>query len=517
MKKTRLVILLLLCFNVCINAQQTAEEFFVAKDTVVGKAFDGIDIVAKCYQSRHKIFRWHWDGFSDNLLLELRETNKKGTSFRNEGSIVMIDLNDKSVKWSRKVNYNNSETNQQGKYLFLSEKKKNLCLDPETGNVLWENKNNFYFIDPKLNIGLGYPLQSMSNNLSAIDLSNGNTLWTKPVDRTRGWDDAYMLTDSTLLIAVNGIQALELPTGKGWSYKATTSQKKIGKMIATNAAGILLGVLTGTAIYQTSPDEVTDMVSNMLIDEENTIVLASRDRISRIGNMGEVSWSTPLPEKITSKSSLFSKDSVVYMINRGYAFYNGGFSRVGDPYFAAFNLKDGNQRYLNMIPEKKEFIRNFQVINDLLFLVFENKIATYSLVDGKLLTEKIIGLEKDEQLDTFVESGIYALQSDSTFLDLAVAYSEQNLMMTSGNRIISLTDSLETLMTYDKKDIFKKTIDNGNYVLLTNNEKEFTVCDCSGKPLMKFQAPPNMFVVNNQLYAFEKDLFWELDLSAFAR
>ena len=326
-----------------------------------------------------------------------------------------------------------------------------------------------------------------------------------------------MLTDYTLLIAVNGIQALELPTGNGWSYKATTSQKKIGKMIATNAAGVLLGVLTGTAIYQTSPDEVTDMVSNMLIDEENMIILASRDMISRIGNVGEVSWSTLLPEKITSKSSLFSKDSVIYMINRGYAFYNGGFSMVGDPYFAAFNLKDGNQRYLNMIPEKKEFIRNFQVINDLLFLVFENKIATYSLVDGKLLTEKIIGLEKDEQLDTFVESGIYALQSDSTFLDLAVAYPEQNLMMTSGNRIISLTDSLETLITYDKKDIFKKTIDNGNYVLLTNNEEEFTVCDRSGKPLMKFQAPPNMFVVNNQLYAFEKDLFWELDLSAFAR
>lgn len=517
MKKTRLVILLFLCLNVCINAQQTAEEFFVTKDTVVGKTFDGIDIVAKCYQSRYKIFRWHWDGFSDNLLLELKETNKKGTSFRNEGSIAMIDLNDKSVKWSRKVNYNNSETNQQGKYLFLSEKKKNLCLDPETGNVLWENKNSFYFIDPKLNIGLGYPIQSMSNNLSAIDLSNGNILWTKPVDRTRGWDDAYMLTDSILLVSVNGIQALELPTGKSWSYKATTSQKKIGKMIATNAAGILLGVLTGTVMYQTNPDEVTEMVSNMLIDEENTIVLASRDMISRVGNSGEIQWSTPLPEKITSKSSLFLKDSVIYMINRGYAFYNGGFSTVGDPYFAAFNLNDGTQRYLNMIPEKKEFIRNFQVINDVLFLVFENKIVTYSLVDGKLLTEKIIGLEKDEQLDTFVESGIYALQSDSTFLDLAVAYPEQNLMMTSRNRIISLTDSLETLITYDKKDIFKKTIDNGNYVLLTNNEEEFTVCDRSGKPLMKFQAPPNMFVVNNQLYAFEKDLFWELDLSAFTR
>ena len=516
MKKT-LLPFLFLCFTLYINAQPTANGFFVTKDTVVGKASDGNDIVAKCYQPQHKIYRWHWDGFSDNLLLELRHTNKKGTSFKNEGSLVMIDLDDKSVKWSRNVNYNNSQTKQQGRHLFLSEKKRNLCLDPETGNILWENKNTFYFIDPKLNIGVGYPLQSMSNNLSAVDLSNGNTLWTQPVDRTRGWNDAYMLTDSMLLVAVNGIQALELPTGKGWSYKAATSQKKIGKMIATNAAGILLGVLTGTVMYQTNPDEVTEMVSNMLIDEENTVVLASRDRISRVGNSGEILWSTPLPEKITSKSSLFLKDSVVYMINRGYAFHNGGFSTVGDPYFAAFNLNDGTQRYLNMIPEKKEFVRNFQVINDELFLVFENKIAAYSLAKGSPLTEKTIDLEKGEQLDAFVESGIYVLQGDSTFMDLAAAYPEQNLIMTSGNRVISLTDSLETVITYDKKDIFKKTIDNGNYKFLTNDEKEFTVCDYSGKALMKFQAPPNMFMTNNKLYAFDKDLFWELDPSVFTR
>ncbi len=134
-----------------------------------------------------------------------------------------------------------------------------------------------------------------------------------------------------------------------------------------------------------------------------------------------------------------------------------------------------------------------------------------------MLTEKIVGLEKGEQLDAFVESGIYVLQGDSTFMDMAAAYPEQNLIMTSGNRVISLTDSLETLITYDKKDVFEKTIDNGAYRLLTNDEKEFIVCDFSGKPMMKFQASPNMFMTNNKLYAFDKELFWELDLDAYAQ
>lgn len=515
--KKALSIILSLCWIVVVNAQQPESGLFAIQDTVIGKTLSGEKITAKYYKAPYKIFRWHWDGVSDNLLLQLRQTNKKGTSFKNEGSIVMIDLNDKSVKWSRSVNYNKSEIKQQGKHLFFSEKKRNFCLDPETGNVLWENRNDFYFINPILNIGVGYPVLSMSNNLSAVDLSNGNTLWTKSVDRTRGWNDAYMLTDSILLIAVNGIQALELPTGKSWTYKAATGQKKIGKMIAVNAAGILLGVLTGTAVYQSSPDEVTEMNSNMLIDNRNNIVLASRNVISRIGSSGEVLWSTPLPEKITSKSSVFLKDSTVYMINRGYAFYNGGFSMIGDPYFAAFNLNDGSQQYLNLILEKKEFIRNFQVINDTLFLVFENKIATYSLADGSLLTEKIIGLEKGEQLDAFVESGIYIRQGDFTFLDIAKAYPEQNLMMTSANRIISLTDSLETLITYEKNDIFEKVIDISDYKILTNDEKEFIVCDFSGNPAFKFQASPNMFVANNKLYAFDNYAFWEMDIMQFLR
>lgn len=514
MRKTPSIILLLFCITGIMKAQSTSDDFSISKDTIIGKTLTDKNLTARYYPTPQKIYRWHWDGTSDNLLLELRQTDKKETSFKNEGRLVMIDLDDMKVKWGRNVNYNNSETKLQGRYLLLSEKKKNYLLDPETGKALWENRNDFYFIHPQLNIGIGYPLQSMSNNLSAIDMVTGNTLWTTPVDRTRKWDDAYMVSDSVLLIAVNGIQALNLPTGKKWEYEATTSQKKIGKMIATNVAGILLGALTGTYIYQANPDEITEMNSNMLIDEGNNVVYASRDNISRIGSSGEIIWSTPLPEKITSKSSLFLKDSVVYMINRGYAFYNGGFSMVGDPYFAAFNLSDGSQQYMSIIPEKKEFIRNFQVINDLLFLVFENKITTYSLSDGSLKTERIIGLEKEEQLDAFVESGIYVRQNDSSFLDIVAAYPDQNWMMTSANRLLSLTDRLETLIIYDKTDVFEKSIDNGSYKFLTNNEKEFIVCDYTDTVVATLQAPPNMFIANNnKLYAFDKDSFWELDMN----
>jgi hypothetical protein len=95
-------------------------------------------------------------------------------------------------------------------------------------------------------------------------------------------------------------------------------------MVGINILGFIFGLLTDTYFYQSQPDVASDMISNLLIDPEGNVLLASRNRISRIDHAGNVLWSSPLPEKITSKSSLFLLDTVVYMINRGYAQYNGG-------------------------------------------------------------------------------------------------------------------------------------------------------------------------------------------------
>ncbi|OJV90786.1 MAG: hypothetical protein BGO34_20870 [Bacteroidia bacterium 44-10] len=493
---------------------QTLSQWFLVQDSIAGMSYvTDLPVTAIRYGTPGKIYRWHWDGNSDNLLLELRETNKKGKSFKNGGTLNMVGLSDKELKWVREVNYNSSELKQQGSYYFLTDKKKNFCIDPETGAVLWENKNDFYFIEPFLNIGVGYPIQSMSNKLTAVNLSNGKELWYRDLDRSFGWDDAYMLNDSVLLISTNGLRAVHLVNGAGWSYKANTTKKEIGKMIGVNAFGLLLGVFTGVYTYQDQPDVASDMVSNMLIDPDESIVLASRDQIARVDNAGNVLWTTPLPEKITSKSSLFLVDSVVYMINRGYAQYNGGFSMIGDPYLAAFDLKTGNRLYLTLILEKKEFIRNFQVVNDMLFVVFEDKIGFYRLGDGTLIKEKVIELQKDEHLDAFVESGIYWKRNDSEFTDLMSEFSNYNLMMTTQGRVFVLTDSLERVFAYDKEELYHIATQNPRCALITNNDSDFVVLDASDNPVAALKASGEMFLYRDKLYFFDKDSFSEIDLS----
>lgn len=495
-------------------AGQTNTPLILLNDSIVGTSHDtGFPVKVTRYDVSGKINKWYWDGVSENLLLELSEPDRKGPALLNEKILTMIDLETKEVKWTRTTNYKTSEMKQQGNYYFLTNKKKNQCIDPETGNTLWESKCDFYFIDPFLNIGVGYPVQSTSNKLSAIDLSNGRLLWEKKIDRSYGWDDAYMLNDSILLIAVNGIHAIDLRNGREWNYKAKTAKKEIGKMIAINFLGILVGALTDSYFYQSQADVVSDMTSNMLIDPEENIIHASRDKISRIDTWGNIIWSKPLPEKLTSSSSLFLIDSVVYLINRGYALYNGEFSMIGDPYFAAFNLEDGNRFYLKKIPEKKEFIRHYQVIGDMLFILFEDKIDTYRLSDGSFIKETKLALQNKEELDVFMQpEGIYLKQNDTLFTDLAVDFGNYNLIKTTAGRVFVMNDSLETFITLDKEELFYKIIDNPHYTLISQNESDYVVLDASDHAQASFTGSANMFLINNNIFFFNDDTLFEIDL-----
>lgn len=506
-------IITLICYFGLANGQGSTQLFSI-KDSIIGTSYTtGLPVLA----TRHivtagKLSNWHWDGYSNNLLLELKDTYHKELSSTNSGTLQMVDMETKKVKWTRAINFNSSEVKLQGNYYFLSEKKKNYCLDPETGDVLWKNRNEFYFIDPFLHIGVGYPLQSLSNKLTAVDLSNGKELWKKKINRASGWNDAYMLNDATLLISVDGIRAINLTNGKGWTYKASTSDKEIGKMIGFNAINIILALIFDSSAWQSSPNVHSDMVSNMLIDPYENTILASKDRISKIDKSGKIAWSTSLPEKKTSKSSLFLIDSNVFMVNRGHALYNRNFSLTGDPYFASFDLRSGQQSFLTSIAEKDKFIRNFQVVDDRLFVVFDDKIAAYSLSDGKMITEKTFGLWEGELLDIFVDSGIYWKGNEPFYKELVSDFSNHNFMMTSKGRVFILTDDLETVLAFDKKELYHKSANNSQYTLISNNDTDFILLDNSHIPVGAIKASHDLLMNNDKLCFFDKDSFWEVNL-----
>jgi outer membrane protein assembly factor BamB len=84
------------------------------------------------------------------------------------------------------------------------------CLDTNKGNELWEVKNNIYFVDPTVNIGVGSKFKSStgySNELEGIDLKNGNVVWRRNLNRDYGWNDVFYTNDSNMILFNAGLHA----------------------------------------------------------------------------------------------------------------------------------------------------------------------------------------------------------------------------------------------------------------------------------------------------------------------
>jgi len=52
------------------------------------------------------------------------------------------------------------------------------------------------------------------------------------------------------------------------------------------------------------------------------------------------------PENIASKSTIFMDDSLIYMVNKGFAFVGNRQINYGTPFIASFEKQTGKQKHL---------------------------------------------------------------------------------------------------------------------------------------------------------------------------
>jgi len=231
---------------------------------------------------------------------------------------------------------------------------------------------------------MGYSIRSPYLNthiMEGIDLQNGNLLWKREINYDYGWNDVFHLSDSTLIIASSGLHMVNVKDGSGWDYNTVTG-------------------------YTNYNQVVRNIVSNVLVDSSN-LYMASIDKLTRLNHQGRVIWSTPLPHKLTSKSNIFIKDSVLYLINRGYAFNFFRRIDVGKAFIAAYDLNSGKQLYLTKTLMLSDEINGFDLNKVQLLLVFKDRVSNYSLKEGSLIREKEFYLHKGGDLSFMVGSQVF--------------------------------------------------------------------------------------------------------------
>lgn len=480
----------------------------VGSEEVIGRNYlNGKDIVAKTYTFPERIHAYYVDTFSNCITAELRGAKESGY-LKTRGKIAVFDRNAGNSKWVSSVNYNVSNMFLQDTFIIKQFGTHCIRFDYRNGEKVWETSHRIIYSSAN-HIGLGMK-SGWADVVDGIDLSTGKKLFGREVGTDFGINQITSWNDSTILLVAGGLHSFHKKYGYGMDYEAVTGKNDYTRVVAANAAGVASGMLTGVFVVSAGRDAYTGLVSNVLIDSAS-IYFASREKLTQFANDGQPMWTRLLPKDKMSKSVLFKRDSTVYLINMGIAYYNGRKVEYGKPFLAAFEAKSGESKYINFLGDDKISVNDFQLSGDTVMLVFNDEISKYQLSDGSLIREKIMDPETyGEQLKILGEQNF--VKTATGYNSLVKTDEDHHYVFSNDGKVWRMNKQLTVDTQSIKDQLFTKymSVPSATFIYRDGNTK---VLDASGSEIAELSMLISAKKQGNKMYWTKTNVLFELDLN----
>jgi len=441
----------------------------------------------------YPVFKVDYDTTNNLFITQLKELSKNQILLGNNGFLVVYDHNNHEIKLNTEVDLTDIMYSQGcciekfgSKYHFYG---------LEDGEKKWSTKHDIYYIDQHTQIALSY---GYSNNLIGIDLNKRSDIWNREVNREYGWNNVVYLNDYTLIIIADGLYTINLYDGTGWNYNTRTGDKDYTGTVVKNAAGVAIGLLTGTYWMSTGYDLVHNISSDIVIGDTN-IYFASKECISCLDLVGNIRWSYQLPNNLASKSDIFIKNDMVYMINKGYAFRNSRQIYYGKPFIASLNHQDGKLNFMNIISDDNVKIEDFRIDGDTLLLLFKNKIAKYSAETGGAISEGYFDMKKDEELIYFVSEHEYLQINDSVFKELVFTDTTNYFLYDNQDKVWIIDRDFKIQSQIDINELYFHYLSSNGYEFI-GNDNETIVINKDNLMVARLKVSTNSTLIGSILY-----------------
>jgi hypothetical protein len=487
---------------VTCNAQQV-----LLNDLTVGQ-FYGSDKPLKGieYTLPDRIFRLNFDSTHQQMSILLRGV-RNDKWLKNLGQLVVLNTETKKTVWTDKMNYVGQHVLQINDMIVKYSGKSQL-LNPQNGMALWSNTVEIIQVDRLKKMGFGYGLMKQ-NRLFGVDLATGEDVWHRDIPRDYGWNGSYQPNDSTLIILASGVHFINLKTGKGWDVEMATGKKDYSGTVATNIAGAALGLLTGTFMYSTGHNTVTALSSNALIKDEK-IYVASKKNLICLDFNGKERWITPMPKDSMSKSSIFIHDSTLYMVNHGYAYFDGKEISFGKSFIAAYDLGTGKTLYQDAV-SGVDIIADIHLDRDNIVLLTKDKLLKYELQSGKLITDIAIKNSKDDPLTNFVGNQVFE-NKDSVYQSVVLSDTTNLVVATKKNILITFDKNLNAVkeQNFDELHVKKYEWASGSVLM---SKKDIIFLDKGNKAKAFIKGEYSFYFTGNKLFLVHEKTLIEINLA----
>jgi outer membrane protein assembly factor BamB len=462
-----------------------------------------------------RIHETHFDTTSGFVTVQLRGLYQNRLEL--PGIIVQYDLKNKRQVWNKSMDYGLARLNQKNGFMIYATEVKSARWNIYLGHNMWEVRNDIHFVDPLKNIGLGYRIRgstSYSDELQGINMNNGKILWERKIFKAFGWNDLFYTNDSTLIIVSGGIHSLNILTGQGWDYHAMTGSYDYKGKKSPNPAGIEDAFRSETLMMSTGYTVIRDLVSNALVDSTH-IYLASQEELVKLDiQSGNISWKSPLPENLASKSYIFKNDSVVFMVNQGIAYWQYRQLFFGKPFFAAFDMFSGTQKFLSLIDVNDDPILTYTIKNDEIFLLSKKRIAKYSMVSGAMLDEMEIDQNIFGELSYFVGNKVYITGQGGKFENLTLSDSTMMYVFTDKQKTLSIDNELNINGIIPFEDLNNLYLTTDQFKFLARGKGKSTiVLNHAGEKVAEINVSAKAELIDNCLYEARDNILIKIDLN----
>jgi len=360
------------------------------------------------------------------------------------GELINYSLSENKTLWNVPMDLS-KEFYQMNEFLFWGEGFHTVALTNRSGDIRWTNDLKMVYFSTKKKISVGVKKRFLSSSIVVygVDLRNGKEIWKREIKSSDEETYSHELNDSTVMIVANGISFINVKDGSGWDYYTDTQAK-----LTPNSLDKICGI---------NSDVYSDSLS---------FYFASKEKIVSIDKKGNVLWSTNFPENIASKSFVFKRNNVVYVVNYGYII--DGFQRVsfGSPFLAAYDAVSGNKKYLNFtigdVP-----VLDFGLNGDTLIIVQKKNIELVNLGKGELFQRRSFDLERSDCLLDYSPRRRFHNEGDTL---LCEKYSEDEMCMvrTYKGEVFHISNSLDLIKKEQIKDLYSIVYKYKNYYITSS-------------------------------------------------
>ncbi|MBS1771541.1 MAG: PQQ-binding-like beta-propeller repeat protein [Bacteroidetes bacterium] len=498
--KQVLTTIILAILNIVAIAQKFPKDLSVSH-SISASAF-GYNVPVKKYNiGYYRVVSYNSNAEPNLLYLGLQDIDKN--------YIVCIDIERDSVVYQHKIKGDIKDIigyqNYFTKETYVNENQvKTTIYNAQSGDKILSTTGIFPYVNSALNIGI-------SKDGSACDMNTGKQLWQTSVDARFGWGAIEIPDSNSVMICANGLRYIDVRDGNGWYHPLSTGKEKYGSMIATNAIGITTAILTGFGTYRTGPDILYGAHSN-ITTKENVYYLAGMDEMIAVRQSGKMLWKVKLPYT-TGASVLSISGDTMFVVGRGYSYFNGRVVNFGDAYIAAYNTNDGKLLYTTPPLAPKTTVLDMGISDYRMLLVCNNSLQCYNLNNGKPFNAVSI---KDDNTTikgfyrVYAGKAIYtdtAIGSTQSFYNI---YPDNFFLKNDEGDILRLSTSLKPEAIIRRKDFFLKVKLNDS--LYGRMGKDRIYIDKDDKRIMQVNVLPNK-TIGNKLIWFDKGSITIMDLS----